>query len=537
MKKHRVIFVVSFLLLTACQTSISSSDSSFFSSAESSASSNESSSINSSSSSQTSSSSSNASSSSQTSSSSSNANSSSETSSSSQSSTGSAILDFYSVNDLHGQVEYNESEYELGITRMATYLNTRREENPDGTVLLAAGDMWQGSASSNLTHGALVTDCMNDMGFDAMTIGNHDFDWGPSFIASNRELADFPFLSANIIDKSTGQLATDLVDGAYTMISRDGVDIGIIGSIDETCESDILTSNVEDYDFPSYASAVNAAANALHFAGAEVIVLLTHSGSLESGLSSYIDVAFGGHNHSAESGIYLNIPFIRAGCNGRAVGHFQVIVDKATGTVTVAEQEIDQSLTPSTLNEDVSTLATYVSYESDISDAKNESCGYLTGYMSKSQLGNMAVQTMLTFGQEFSEQNVSLAANPPLVAFHNTAGIRAAISSGPVIYEDIYQAFPFDNIVVICTLTGSQLINWLTKGNYAFGASGESLANGTSIVQSSIYRVVTIDFVAESTYYTPYYDETLNIYTPLMARDLIKAKFQELGTINPSLYD
>jgi 2',3'-cyclic-nucleotide 2'-phosphodiesterase (5'-nucleotidase family) len=69
-------------------------------------------------------------------------------------------LDFYAINDFHGALEYNPYSNELGINRLATYFNDRENENPDGTVILSAGDMWQGSADSNITRGRLATDAM-----------------------------------------------------------------------------------------------------------------------------------------------------------------------------------------------------------------------------------------------------------------------------------------------------------------------------------------------------------------------------------------
>ena len=67
--------------------------------------------------------------------------------------------------------------------------------------------MWQGGSESNLTGGLIMTDWMNAIGFSAMTLGNHEFDWGEDGITPNKEAADFPFLAINVYRRSTNTRA------------------------------------------------------------------------------------------------------------------------------------------------------------------------------------------------------------------------------------------------------------------------------------------------------------------------------------------
>lgn len=85
-------------------------------------------------------------------------------------------LDIYSINDLHGAIE--EDEYGRGLARIGNFLIEKKTTNPDNTVILVAGDMFQGTAISNLTYGGVVVEALNYIGIDAFTIGNHEFDWG-----------------------------------------------------------------------------------------------------------------------------------------------------------------------------------------------------------------------------------------------------------------------------------------------------------------------------------------------------------------------
>ena len=82
-------------------------------------------------------------------------------------------VDFYAVNDLHGK--FFDTDDQPGVDELTTFFKTMQATNPN-TVLLSAGDMWQGSSESNLTKGLILTDWMNELDFAAMTLGNHEFD-------------------------------------------------------------------------------------------------------------------------------------------------------------------------------------------------------------------------------------------------------------------------------------------------------------------------------------------------------------------------
>ena len=109
-------------------------------------------------------------------------------------------FDFYEVSDYHGTVNYSTEDKTIGLSKMADYMSKKRTLNPGGTVVLSSGDMFQGSAESNLTRGYLVNYGMNIMGFESMTLGNHEFDWGVEWIKKNAQLKvdnySIPFLGA-----------------------------------------------------------------------------------------------------------------------------------------------------------------------------------------------------------------------------------------------------------------------------------------------------------------------------------------------------
>ena len=104
-----------------------------------------------------------------------------------------------------------------------------KKQTDDHVVLLSTGDMWQGSAESVLSNGKIIIDWMNELGFEAMTLGNHEFDWGEQVIKDNALVADFPFLAINIYDNNTGALAEYCRPSV--VFDRGDIQIAIIGAI------------------------------------------------------------------------------------------------------------------------------------------------------------------------------------------------------------------------------------------------------------------------------------------------------------------
>jgi len=439
-------------------------------------------------------------------------------------------LDFYSINDFHGAVAYNPSSYELGINRLATYFDVKKGLNPDGTVILAAGDIWQGSADSNITHGRLVTDAMNLIGFDAMAIGNHEFDWGEDTIRSNRDRSDFPLLSSNIFDRRSGQLADFALP--YTLIDRSGVRIGIIGTIGATLESSILTSNVMNFDFVPMRPLVESGAAYLRTLGAKAIVLLNHNGEVDSGVLDDVDVVFNAHTHENYKYLTSGTPVLQASYNGKAVGHVRMTYTASSDQLELVSYTVDSSLIGQSLAEQEGMKSLYDGYlDTEINVIKNEVLGTATASFSKAQLGNLAVAEMLAYG----------ATMGAVAAFHNIGGVRDTISSGTVTYGDIYKVFPFDNELMIVEVSGTQLKWWLNQDNYVAGANPTSnTVGGTAIKDSQTYKIIAINYLTEKHITsTDQYPHNLNtaVNTFQYVRELIKAKWQSVGSLNPSNYN
>ena len=137
---------------------------------------------------------------------------------------GSINFDVYTLNDFHGATKYVEDTYpQIGLAKMSTIFNTFAEENT--SFFISSGDMWQETIESNSNRGEYVTKAFNKIGLDAMTIGNHEFDWGAEYIVKNALVADYPFLAANVREIETGYLLENTLPS--TIVEKDGIKVGI----------------------------------------------------------------------------------------------------------------------------------------------------------------------------------------------------------------------------------------------------------------------------------------------------------------------
>ena len=187
-------------------------------------------------------------------------------------------VDLFSINDLHGK--FNDTDDQPGVDELTTYLKNAVQANPY-TVLLSAGDMWQGSSESNSTKGLIITDWMNELDFAGMALGNHEFDWGVEAILQNAELAEFPILAINVYERSTNTLADYCTPSV--LVDKGEVQIGIIGAIGNNYSS-ISADKVQDYYFvldDALTKLVKSESDSLRAQGADLIVYVIHDGGGE----------------------------------------------------------------------------------------------------------------------------------------------------------------------------------------------------------------------------------------------------------------
>lgn len=381
-----------------------------------------------------------------------------------------------------------------GVSRLATLIQGVRTER-ENVLLLDAGDQFQGSLFFNLFGSDVLTDTMNTLGYDAMAVGNHEFDRGPEELAHFIGGADFPVLSANT-DASAEPLLAGLIE-PYAILDVNGQEVGIVGLT--APETSNISSPGPNITFTHPVTAVQEAVDELTALGVDKIVVLSHLGyqddvALASAVSG-VDVIIGGHSHSFlytpvapisfspptlgplnPAGAY---PTVVLGADGEPVlivsayqwayflGRLDVVFD-TDGTVMSYNQ------LPIYLNRNISKdpamEALLNVYRPAVAALIASPVGTTTVDLpinvggvricrkGECLMGNLVADSMLWMAER---------ANPGTdyqIAFQNGGGLRAPIAAGTVTMGDVLETLPFGNTIATFQLQGQYVKLALENG-------------------------------------------------------------------------
>ena len=220
------------------------------------------------------------------------------------------------TNDTHSQIEPLEEgkrdEFCGGYARRMGYIQQMRNEHPD-LIVLDAGDFSQGTPYYNFYHGRVEIDAMNRMQYDAITLGNHEFDYGVDTLAAVLQLAHFPIVCANY--DVTGTPLEGLVV-PYTVIKRSGLRIGVFG-IGVNPKGLIAEKNFAPLQYMDPVASAQQVANVLRDEEkCDAVICLSHQGThpmLGGNISDMelaektqnIDVIIGAHTHKIVENLYV----------------------------------------------------------------------------------------------------------------------------------------------------------------------------------------------------------------------------------------
>lgn len=462
-------------------------------------------------------------------------------------------LNVLGFNDVHGHIEQINGQG--GISNASYLVNQiRNEDNFDNTLLLANGDIFQETAISRVSYGRVLIDIMNQMEFDMMNLGNHEFDWGLDKILNywdgnleNGE-ANFPLLNANIIENSTNELVTTPSGNILTstIIKKGPINVGLIGYIGNVYGS-ISYNMVKDYTFKAndeeLKSSVLEIGSSLKDNGADVIIVSIHDGD-SSGISNYnpnnllaqlkyndeylVDAVLNGHTHTEQKGIIsrtnsVGMPVIQSSPYISSTGAF-----KEFGRIDL---EIDLKT-----KEVISTKQShvYISNAKSNFDQNVEDIVQIYKNASKNILDEVYCENLTSIDRYSSKLqnwvcNIMMAQTGATAALCNTGGIRSGVSKGDFGFNEVYSLNPFDNHIILVTITGANLQKFLNDNQgYYFCYTDTS-----SIDTSKVYSLAIIDYVYYSYYFKNYRND--NAYdTNLIVRDLI---IEELRTYKYTGFD
>ena len=445
------------------------------------------------------------------------------------------VFDFYTINDLHGKLD--DADSHPGVDELTTFLKNARSTNTN-SIFLSAGDMWQGSSESNLTGGLIMTEWMNELGFTSMTLGNHEYDWGSDAIRKNAEIAQFPLLAINIYDRETGERAEYCQPS--TVVERSGLQIGIIGAMGD-CYSSIATDKSGDVYFKvgkELTAMVKDEADRLRDQGVDFIVYVIHdgyeksrSGSVtsvsKSDLSSYydtslsdgyVDLVFEGHTHQGyrlvdEYGVYH---LQHRGDNKGGISHARVMINRITGSYTVRTAELITTDTYSGLEDDPIVDQLLEKYQEQISQA-SKIVGYNDRYLNSDAISQLVADCYYRAGVEKWGDQYEITLGGALVSVRSPG----YLSAGYLTYGELQTVLPFDNVLTLCSIKGSDLNRRFlettdTRYYICTGDYGTIDPNGT-------YYIITDSY---SAYYAPNKLTVIEEYGDgIFARDLLADYF------------
>lgn len=423
------------------------------------------------------------------------------------------FLDFYTINDTHGAADYIASKYQAGITRLSSFILNQERANPDNTMLLSSGDMWQGGALSNETYGELMVNWMNIAGFESMAIGNHEFDWTADYIARNSAIANFPFLGINILD---GNNMRPSWAKPSVVIQRGQYKIGVIGAIGKL-ENSIAASSLGSYHFDSnFPSLVSTEATRLRTEeGCDLVVLSLHDSSFDTSLCQNIDAVFEGHTHQDyETVDSYGIPHVQCYANG---SEFQKVhFEKVAGKLKFISCSCEDFSLVSAVSEEPMTKGIYDYYYAQHPEI-DEVVGHTDTLISETALANISAQALCEY---YKNDDWSSAMSAGIL---NWGGVRQTIPAGDITFAEVYAALPFDNDNVLCSLTGD---NFKKIFSYSSSLAIYSSVATADIDSSKTYYAMIISYVSDYDYYSPLLTQ-IKRDTTTRLRDIVADYFKE----------
>lgn len=454
-------------------------------------------------------------------------------------------IDMYEVSDFHGAVEYEEHSERayLGLQKLATYLDEKRNSNKGGTLLLSSGDMFQGSADSNLTRGYMVNYAMHYMGFDAMAVGNHEFDWTEEWLKKNAELKygdhQIPYLAANILKGS--EIPSYL--NKSTVIQRGAYKIGVIGVIGSKLEDSILKSAVAGFDFVPYGDIVSEEAYRLKKQeGCNAVVLLAHDQADKLETFNNVDGAFGGHAHDNYSVMCNGIPSIATENYGSAVAHMAFKFDKTTHEFVGVEDGYGYqrfTSSDSSIQNHTEIGKIMSQYAPEINKIKDIELGKCDKELSSDKsLRNLCTETMFESAVSFADTIDEVDSSAIVAAFTNhEGGIRDNIKEGKITYGNVFKCFPFDNEVVLFKATGAEIKGGIQKlsqlGCYRI------FEKASYFDSNKEYWIATTDYLAFTEQISTFKElgEEDLVRTGKIVRDEIASKIYSLKKVKSEVYE
>lgn len=455
------------------------------------------------------------------------------------------------TNDTHANVKDNGKDI-IGFAKFATFVET--EKASGNVIVLDAGDMFQGLPFANMEKGHSIIDIVNQVGYDAMTIGNHEFDFGAENLMSIVKELNYPVLSANVL-KGDKQVVKP-----YIVKEFEGVKVGVFGMSTPETAFKTHPDNVVGYTFADIIETAKTTVKTLkETEKVDVIVMVSHLGLDEGDYTSDlvaegvegIDVIVDGHSHSTlpEGRMVKDTLIVSTGTALKDIGQVEVVVED--GKVV--------SKTPALLGyaafAEVAPKQGIVDAIAKVEEAQKPILEKVVGTTAVKLVGDREVVRTgeSNLGQLATDAMLDLT--DAQIAITNGGGIRTSIEAGDITMNNMVTVFPFGNTIMVKEIKGSDVLAALEygvdsypdqKGGFphtagitftvnAYKEVGSRISDvkvaGEPLDLEKIYTVATNDFMAAGgDGYTMFASYPIKAeYNTLM--DTLLAYVEKLGTV------
>ncbi|ANV26790.1 5'-nucleotidase C-terminal domain-containing protein [Agrobacterium sp. CMT1] len=411
-------------------------------------------------------------------------------------SAGAALADYelniLHINDFHSRIESinkfdstcsaeeeGKNECFGGAARLLTAINQTRDALKAGgknVLLLNAGDNFQGSLFYTTYKGTVEAEMLNAMKFDAMTVGNHEFDDSEDGLAGFLDKVQFPVVTANVVATAASKIGDRVKPSIVLEVG--GQKIGIVGAVaNDTAE---LATPGPNITIAEDVAKISEQVQKLKQDGVDKIIALTHVGyprDLEFiAKIPDVDVVVGGHSHTLLSntdqkaeGPYptlvdnpggYKVPVVQAGQYSKYLGDLKVVFDD---NGVVKESKGDPILVDSSFKPDEATLKRIDELKAPIEALKAKVVGTSEGpiegdrkicRVKECSMGNLVADATLA---RVKDQGVT-------IAFANSGGLRSSIDGGDVSMGEVLTVLPFQNTVATFQLKGEDIRAALENG-------------------------------------------------------------------------
>ena len=388
------------------------------------------------------------------------------------------------------------------------------KSGPKHYLLLDSGDFANGTIETNTSKGLKAVEVFNKMGYDASTIGNHEFDFKNAGFAPLAAHAQFALLAANFFEKGTQKYPPHVAP--YKIFETDGVKVAVIGLANRT-----PTNPATDYTFSKPLEAVEHALAQAEKDHPQLVVVLVHDSLQDDkhGTQSYtaeigekfggrIHVVLGGHAHKIVQNKFINgTLYVESGCYTQNVSKISVETDDQTGKVVSAKSELIPLI--------VDKVGEDAAMKDFLETVREPNVDTPVGTAAKTLAKKPTAADRMDSPLDDWIADLIKAYTGTEIAFTNNGGTRVDMRQGPITRRDLIEIHPFSNKISVVKVKGKFLKKFIKAGfaprslftysgldiSYKQNKKGEAknikvLFKGKPLENNKVYAVATNSYIA-----------------------------------------